>query len=310
MWGVLADVGLGIASNLFANERQEDAQNFAAAQQESSQNFNSAQAQANRDFQERMRKTQYQTAVEDLKAAGLNPMLAYHQGGAGTPQGSTGTSSPATAGIATPHNMGGVAAGLQAASQVELNDATAARTRAEEQRAKAETDEIRARTPTHAANIEQTMTNVTRLHQDIAESQTRIRKLLQETETSATTAANITQQTINLKAQLPQIQATIEQLRALTTMNFAQAKHALAAAGLNEQQAGEVLQRVRQNLPQAERAILDLQRYTTELSVPGRVQESYTQDRFVGSLGATLRALNPFSSFFNAIPSTTIINRK
>jgi len=49
--------------------------------------FNAAQSQAQMDFQERMRSTQYQTAVEDLKKAGLNPMLAYTQGGAGTPSG-------------------------------------------------------------------------------------------------------------------------------------------------------------------------------------------------------------------------------
>ena len=52
---------------------------------------NQAQAQANRDFQAGQSATSYQRAVADMQAAGLSPMLAYSQGGASTPSGSTAT---------------------------------------------------------------------------------------------------------------------------------------------------------------------------------------------------------------------------
>lgn len=63
--------------------------------------YNSAEAAANREWQERMSSTAYQRAVEDMKKAGLNPILAYGNGGASTPGGSAGTISAANMGLSS-----------------------------------------------------------------------------------------------------------------------------------------------------------------------------------------------------------------
>ncbi len=92
------------------------------------------------EFQERMSSTAWQRGVRDMEAAGLNPALAYQQGGASSPAGQTAQMHD----VLGP-GMSSAMSGIRLRKDLALQDQQIAKTRAEGSRAAADATLAQAR---------------------------------------------------------------------------------------------------------------------------------------------------------------------
>lgn len=170
------------------------------------------QAQKQMDFQERMSSTSYQRAIEDMKKAGLNPSLAYSQGGASSPSGAMGQApdqshigSRSVANYATAAQVKNVEANTQnlnATTQGRLTENLIAKEKYE--REKIDTDNYKAKYGVTGGrsslddelNILRDTSRRTRGEADTAEVSARIRRIeeriLEETSGSTISSAKST----------------------------------------------------------------------------------------------------------------------
>lgn len=172
----------GPAASIFGSILQTSG---AADANEANRELASAQMQ----FQERMSNTAYQRAVADMKAAGLNPMLAYSQGGASSPGGAQAVMQNRNAGMAA------------SAIDAQRMAADIALTRANTEKAQAETREITSETEAKNLPFQYAREGVARVHGSVrSEGHLReVQNLVAREELSHADTQRVNQEVKNLR---------------------------------------------------------------------------------------------------------------
>ena len=145
--GAIASIGGSVLGGL--GQRRTNKQQIALAREQM-------------DFQERMSSTAWQRGVEDMKAAGINPMLAVSQGGASSPQG-------AMANLQNPEQFipAGISTALdayKAQSQVALQDAQATKLDEEVSKVREEVKNLKVIRSLNEQQTEQAIALTSKIH--------------------------------------------------------------------------------------------------------------------------------------------------
>lgn len=248
--GALISGGASLIGGLMGNQARSS--EAAAANAASA-----ASAERQMQFQREMSDTSYQRAVADMRAAGINPMLAAMRGGASTPGGASYTAQmPQISDVVTPAVQSGISAYGTAAQ-------------ARKTTAEAEVVE-RFGIPQAAAQLDQTIANTGLTNEQKANVIEDTRKKAEEIANLKSTNAQILATTAFLKAQTDTESFKQLNYKQQTAMLAAQAKQIFAQAQLTGNQV------------QAELASDNLKRKLEEYGPVGKV---------IGGVFTALRSL-------------------